>query len=69
VSSGCVRLINQDIIDLYDRVPSKAPVIVTAGVGQPIAAPVNRRAIPIDDGVPEGSILLGAARSISDSIF
>ncbi|TIT03143.1 MAG: L,D-transpeptidase [Mesorhizobium sp.] len=69
VSSGCVRLINQDIIDLYDRVPGKAPVIVTSGVGQPIDAPANRKAIPIDDGVPEGSILLGAARTISDSIF
>ena len=33
VSSGCVRLINQDIIDLYNRVPNKTPVIVTAGVG------------------------------------
>ncbi|MCM2291841.1 L,D-transpeptidase [Allorhizobium sp. BGMRC 0089] len=28
VSSGCVRLINQDIIDLYDRVPPKAPIVV-----------------------------------------
>ncbi len=28
VSSGCVRLINQDIIDLYDRVPSGTPVVV-----------------------------------------
>lgn len=27
-SSGCVRLINQDIIDLYERVPEKAPVLV-----------------------------------------
>ena len=33
VSSGCVRLINQDVIDLYDRVPTKTPVIVTSGVG------------------------------------
>ena len=33
VSSGCVRLINQDVIDLYDRVPNETPVIVTAGVG------------------------------------
>jgi lipoprotein-anchoring transpeptidase ErfK/SrfK len=33
VSSGCVRLINQDIIDLYDRVPDKAPILVTSGVG------------------------------------
>ncbi len=29
VSSGCVRLINQDIIDLYSRVPEKTPVVVT----------------------------------------
>jgi lipoprotein-anchoring transpeptidase ErfK/SrfK len=27
-SSGCVRLMNQDIIDLYDRVPEKARVVV-----------------------------------------
>jgi lipoprotein-anchoring transpeptidase ErfK/SrfK len=27
-SSGCVRLMNQDIIDLYQRVSPKAPVIV-----------------------------------------
>ena len=30
VSSGCVRLMNQDIIDLYDRVPKGTPVLVTA---------------------------------------
>jgi lipoprotein-anchoring transpeptidase ErfK/SrfK len=29
VSSGCVRLINQDVIDLYDRVPSGSKLIVT----------------------------------------
>jgi lipoprotein-anchoring transpeptidase ErfK/SrfK len=28
VSSGCVRLLNQDIIDLYDRVPNKTPIVV-----------------------------------------
>jgi lipoprotein-anchoring transpeptidase ErfK/SrfK len=32
VSSGCVRLINQDIIDLYDRVPDKTPIVVTGGL-------------------------------------
>lgn len=32
VSSGCVRLMNQDIIDLYDRVPGKAPIVVTDGL-------------------------------------
>lgn len=28
VSSGCVRMINQDAIDLYDRVKSNAPILV-----------------------------------------
>ncbi len=28
VSSGCVRLMNQDIIDLYNRVPNGSPIIV-----------------------------------------
>lgn len=28
VSSGCVRLMNQDIIDLYSRVPKGTPVLV-----------------------------------------
>jgi len=28
VSSGCVRLLAQDIIDLYNRVPSGSPIIV-----------------------------------------
>jgi lipoprotein-anchoring transpeptidase ErfK/SrfK len=28
VSSGCVRLMNQDVIDLYDRVPSGTPIVV-----------------------------------------
>lgn len=28
VSSGCVRLIFQDVIDLHDRVPSGAPIVV-----------------------------------------
>lgn len=30
VSSGCIRLINQDVIDLYDRVPIGTPVVVLA---------------------------------------
>jgi lipoprotein-anchoring transpeptidase ErfK/SrfK len=29
VSSGCVRMINQDAIDLYERVKSNAPILVT----------------------------------------
>jgi lipoprotein-anchoring transpeptidase ErfK/SrfK len=33
VSSGCVRLINQDIIDLYNRVPIGTKVVVLASRG------------------------------------
>lgn len=29
VSSGCVRMINQDVVDLYGRVPGKTPIVVT----------------------------------------
>ena len=28
VSSGCVRMMNQDVIDLYDRVPNRTPIVV-----------------------------------------
>ncbi len=28
VSSGCVRLLSQDVIDLYERVPSGSPIVV-----------------------------------------
>lgn len=31
VSSGCVRLLFQDVIDLYDRVPSGSPIVVRGG--------------------------------------
>jgi lipoprotein-anchoring transpeptidase ErfK/SrfK len=31
VSSGCIRLLNQDIIDLYNRVPVGAHVTVIQG--------------------------------------
>ncbi|QDC02995.1 MULTISPECIES: L,D-transpeptidase family protein [Phyllobacteriaceae] len=61
VSSGCVRLMNQDIIDLYGRVPGKATVIVTPNAESAIAATSSRRAIPIDAGVPQDAELLGPA--------
>ncbi|RWD72642.1 L,D-transpeptidase [Mesorhizobium sp.] len=69
VSSGCVRLINQDIIDLYDRVPTKTPVIVTANIGAPEEDMPDRQAIPIDNGVPTGSILLGPVKRLTNEIF
>jgi lipoprotein-anchoring transpeptidase ErfK/SrfK len=54
VSSGCVRLINQDIIDLYDRVPEASPIVVIGGASQPVAAMSGA-----DATVVEGSLLSG----------
>lgn len=28
VSSGCIRMLNQDVIDLYERVPDGTPIVV-----------------------------------------
>jgi lipoprotein-anchoring transpeptidase ErfK/SrfK len=28
VSNGCVRLVNEHIVDLYDRVPLNAPIVL-----------------------------------------
>jgi lipoprotein-anchoring transpeptidase ErfK/SrfK len=44
VSSGCIRLINQDIIDLYNRVPLGTTVVVLQG-GTPLFS-VNETAPP-----------------------
>ncbi len=57
VSSGCVRLMNQDIIDLYDRVPNKTPVVVTSDVGEPVVAQGYHKAIPMDAGVPQDGVI------------
>jgi lipoprotein-anchoring transpeptidase ErfK/SrfK len=60
VSSGCVRLMNQDIIDLYSRVPAKTPVVVTSDASRPeVASSRFHRAIAIDAGVPQDAELLG----------
>ena len=37
VSSGCIRMLNQDVIDLYNRTPLGAKVVVLSG-GQAAAA-------------------------------
>ncbi len=43
VSSGCIRLLNQDVIDLYARTPLGAKVVVLAADGQ-AATPVSATA-------------------------
>ncbi|MBN9074353.1 MAG: L,D-transpeptidase [Rhizobiales bacterium] len=54
VSSGCVRMINQDVIDLYERVPQQSPIIVTNGLGNPVPDQPGELGEPIDNGLPTG---------------
>jgi lipoprotein-anchoring transpeptidase ErfK/SrfK len=51
VSSGCVRLLNQDVIDLYRRVPLGARVIVLPAVASVAEAPAES---PDTQGPPAG---------------
>ncbi|WEX79130.1 L,D-transpeptidase [Sinorhizobium numidicum] len=51
VSSGCIRMFNQDIIDLYSRVPEGSRVVVLQAeppIGPPLDAPVAT----VADGAP-----------------
>lgn len=58
-SSGCVRLMNQDIIDLYERVPGKTSIIVRDSARAGMRATSARGSgIPIDAGVPRDAELL-----------
>jgi lipoprotein-anchoring transpeptidase ErfK/SrfK len=51
VSSGCIRLFNQDIIDLYNRVPVGAPVVVLQEAPEPL---LRAEANTVDDFDPYG---------------
>ena len=51
VSSGCIRLFNQDIIDLYNRVPVGAPVVVLQEAPEP-----SYRAAASADGFPDRAV-------------
>ncbi|MCO5063153.1 MAG: L,D-transpeptidase [Rhizobiaceae bacterium] len=59
VSSGCVRMLNQDVMDLYDRVPNATPIVVVNGLASPIVEDRFPSSMPIDSGVPAGSVLVG----------
>ena len=51
MSSGCIRLLNQDIIDLYNRVPAGTRVVVTGSHGQDGDTPSYAQA-PADEQDP-----------------
>ncbi|MGC5843108.1 L,D-transpeptidase [Mesorhizobium abyssinicae] len=59
-SSGCVRFMNQDIIDLYGRVNGVAQVFVRPNLSPAgkLTAVSNRTAEPIDAGVPRDAEIL-----------
>jgi hypothetical protein len=63
VSSGCFRLINADVIDLYDRVPVGTKVIIKQAVAsrRPRGWPISKTAIP-------AALALGAADGTGASL-
>jgi hypothetical protein len=57
VSSGCIRLTNEDVIDLYSRVKIGTRVVVLPGrppateAAMPLAAPAGASVLPRDGTV------------------
>jgi lipoprotein-anchoring transpeptidase ErfK/SrfK len=56
VSSGCIRMINQDAIDLYNRVAVGTRVVVLCGGGRPVAR-LGDGGGPIDGGAMDGGAM------------
>ncbi|MGE0501494.1 MAG: L,D-transpeptidase [Rhizobiaceae bacterium] len=56
-SSGCVRFMNQDIIDLYDRVQGKAPIHVRGSLDRSVMSKSSNSptTTPMDAGLPQGA--------------
>ena len=51
VSSGCIRMVNQDVIDLYSRIPQGTKVMVL-GNAHPNAQMAERRVKPENEAIP-----------------
>lgn len=51
VSSGCVRMINQDVVDLFNRVQSGTPIVVL-GAAAPAMAAVDQPMPVYDEAAP-----------------
>lgn len=51
VSSGCVRMINQDVVDLFNRVQSGTPIVVL-GAAAPAMAAVDQPMPVYDEATP-----------------
>lgn len=70
-SSGCIRMINQDVMDLYNRVPDGTHVVVLTEDGQfpsklsvPPPAPKPRKPKPVEVAAPAAvvPVATGAGR-------
>ena len=60
-SSGCIRMINQDVMDLFNRVPMGAKVVVLTASGEvpkglKLPPPAPRKVVPVEPVVPAGAI-------------
>jgi lipoprotein-anchoring transpeptidase ErfK/SrfK len=52
VSSGCIRMINQDVLDLYSRIPLGTKVVVL-GPGVNGAEARRQQHVPLEDTAPD----------------
>lgn len=71
VSSGCVRMLHQDVMDLYDRVdaaPRRVPIFVVNGIGTPVVEQRLPSSMPIDSGLPDDAVLIGPADDLDGPI-
>jgi lipoprotein-anchoring transpeptidase ErfK/SrfK len=57
VSSGCIRMWNQDVMDLYDRVAVGTKVVVLQGPGY---TPLDQMVAPAVAGAPPGGAVVPA---------
>ncbi|SNX71291.1 lipoprotein-anchoring transpeptidase ErfK/SrfK [Cereibacter ovatus] len=62
-SSGCIRMINQDVIDLYERVPDGAKVIVMTRDGKmptglTLPPPAPKKAKPVTVAAPAAAAVV-----------
>ena len=72
-SSGCIRMINQDVIDLYNRVPDGAKVIVLTAKGEvpkglTLPPPAPKKKKPAETAAPAVATAEDADTSVTPAI-
>ncbi len=64
VSSGCIRMLNEDVIDLYNRVHIGTKVVVLPDNGHGLAQNAQR---PVSQARPAAAVRVGAGTPEADS--